>query len=384
MVLVSDALTSTTRRLRIAYVTSSRGVGGAEQLIGALVAAGRARGWEQTLLNPFADAASKALADLCAPAAYEARQCANVLGLPRLRSWLAGRLADLRPDIVHVMLFHATVLMATVPRRGERRLLTHMYGEGLAQLAHPRTRAELDRWAGRRFDHVTAISDAVRSFLEHDHGYPPPPVGRIRLGWSGQPHPPKPPGDRAPTIVCVAALRREKGHDTLLAAFAEVRRRIPDARLVLVGDGPYRPQVEAAVRAAGLEDGVRLTGRSTDVWPFLAEADLFALASPSEALGIAIMEAMAAGLPVVASDVGGIPELVTPGVTGELFAVRDHQAMAEKLTVLLESPARRRAMSAAALAAAPAMRMEQTVAENLHLYGRLLQIDGGEESGGLG
>lgn len=360
------------RTPRIVYVTSSRGVGGAEELIAALLAGGLARGWEQTVLNPFADQASVALAARCAPVPYEARGCVNLTGLPGLRAWLGGRLADLRPDIAHVMLFHATVLTATVRRHGERRILTHAYGEGLTQLPHPRTRARLDRWAGRRFDHVSAISGAVHGFLERSHGYPPPPLGLIRLGWSGDPRPPRPAAGRAPTIVCVAALRREKGHDTLLGAFAEVRARIPQARLVLVGDGPHRPQVEAAVRAAGLAGSVHLAGRTPDIWVHLAEADLFALASPSEALGIAVMEAMAAGLPVVASDVGGIPELVTPGVTGELFPVRGQRELAAKLIALLESPERRAAMSAAAVEAAESMRMEGSVAEYFRLYDALL------------
>ncbi|MDP1846716.1 MAG: glycosyltransferase family 4 protein [Solirubrobacteraceae bacterium] len=373
---------SAPRPPRIAYVTSSRGVGGAEELIAALVAAGEQRGWQQTVLNPFADAASAGLAERCRPAQYAGRTCSSVVRLPALRSWLAGRLDDLRPDIVHVMLFHATVLTATIPRRGERRLLTHAYGEGLAQLPHPRTRARLDRWAGRRFDHVSAISDAVHAFLTDAHGYPPSRLGRIRLGWSGEPAPRTPAASRPPTVVCVAALRREKGHDTLLAAFAQVRAAIPDARLVLVGDGPHRPQVEAMVRAAGLSDAVRLTGRATQIWPHLADADVFALASPSEALGIAIMEAMAAGLPVVATDVGGIPELVTPGVTGELFAVRDHAALAGRLIDLLGSPQRLRAMSAAALQAAAAMRMQDSVEEYFRLYERLLAGGSGQAAEG--
>jgi glycosyltransferase involved in cell wall biosynthesis len=365
------------RARRIVYVTSSRGVGGAEQLFVALLAAGRERGWDQTLLNPFSDAASEALAERCAPLAdYEAHHCQRVLGLPALRAWLDGRLATLAPDIVHVILFHSSVLTASVRRRGERRVLTHMYGPGLAQLPHPRTRDRLDRWAGRRFDHVSAISDAVAGFLAQRHGYPPPPVGRIRLGWSGDPLAPRPREQRPPTIVCVAALRREKGHDTLLAGFAQVRRAIGDARLVLVGDGPYRPEVEATVSRLELGDSVQLTGRTTNIWPYLADADVFALASPAEALGVAIMEAMGGGLPVVASDVGGIPELVTPGITGELFAPGDHEALADRLTALLRAPERLAAMSKAARAAAADMRMENRVDEYLGLYDRLLEDRG--------
>ncbi len=364
----------------IAYVTSSRGVGGAEELIAALVAGGAAHGWQQTVLNPFADPASVALAARCAPAPYEGRGCSSVGRLLGLRSWLDGRLADLRPDIVHVMLFHASCLMATVPRRGEKRLLTHAYGEGLQFQPHPPVRRRLDRWACARFDHVSAISDAVAGYLTSIYGFPPPSLGRIRLGWAGEPLAPRPPEQRPPTVVCVAALRREKGHDTVLAAFAEVHRRLPAARLVLVGDGPYRPRVEAMVAAAGLGDCVHMAGRVAAVWPQLADADVFVLASPSEALGIAIMEAMAAGLPVVATDVGGIPELVRPGVTGELFAVRDHAALAAKLVALLESPERRAAMSAAAVREAQAMRMERAVEDYFELYGRLI----GDGSGSAG
>ena len=369
---MSHVSAAATRAPRIAYVTSSRGVAGAEELLTALVDEGHARGWEQFVLNPFGNAGSLALAERCAAATYEIRGCASPRGLPRLRSWLAGRLADLQPDIVHVLLFQATLLTATVPRRGERRLLTHVYGDAVDQLTHPHLRARLDRWACRRYDHISAISDAVLAFLMRRHGCPPPPIARIRLGWSGTPQPPKAAAGRPPTVVCVAALRPEKGHDTLLAAFAEVRRSIRDARLVLVGDGSQRPRVEAAIQATGLADGVHLTGRVTEIWPHLADADVFVLASPSEALGIAIIEAMAAGLPVVATDAGGIPELVRPGVTGELFAVRDDRELARKLITLLESPDRRAAMSAAALEEARAMRMERSLAEYFRLYDRLL------------
>jgi glycosyltransferase involved in cell wall biosynthesis len=366
-----------TRAPRVAYVTSTRGIAGAEELLVALVAGGRARGWEQTVLNPFGNAGSAALAQRCSPTGFETYECASPLGVPRLRAWLAQRLGDLRPDIVHVSLFQATVLTASVARGGERRLLTHVYGEGLGQLPLPRTRGRLDRWACGRYDHVSAISDAVAGFLLGSHGLPAPKVGGIRLGWSGAPQARTPGNGRAPTVVCVAALRPEKGHDTLLAAFAEVLRAIPEARLVLVGDGPERGALEATIEAGGMTGSVELRGRVAEVWPHLADADVFVLASPAEALGIAIMEAMAAGLPVVATDVGGIPELVTPGVTGELFAVRDHGALAQQLIALLRSPERRAAMSAAAVEQAATMRMERSVAEYFELYDRLLAAGNG-------
>jgi glycosyltransferase involved in cell wall biosynthesis len=232
----------------------------------------------------------------------------------------------------------------------------------------------LDRWAIKRFDHISAISEAVLRFLVREHGCPPPPLGRIRLGWSGRPYPRAPAAGRPPTIVCVAVLRREKGHDTLLRAFARVRTAIPQARLVLVGGGPHRAQIEQLVDELGVTESVQLTGRVEEIWAYLADADVYALASPSEALGISVMEAMAAGLPVVAGGVGGIPELVTPGVTGELFEPPDHEELARKLIAVLGSaPVRLQAMSDAAREAAEAMRMQRSLEEYFLLYDRLLE-----------
>ena len=357
---------------RIAYVTSSRGLGGAEELVASLVEEGGPRGWQQLVLVPFANEASSAVADRCPGATYQQMECDKPWQLPALRRWLGRSLAAFEPDLVHVTLFHATVLMATVGRRDEHRVLTHAYGEGLRQLSYPRARMVLDRWAVSRFDHVSAISDAVHSFLTAVHGLPPPPLGRIRLGWRGDPLPREPRGEATdPTIVCVAALRREKGHDVLLKAFSSVRAQVARARLVLVGDGPNRKALEARVQATGLSDSVHFAGLVPDIWAHLRDADVFALASRTEALGIGIMEAMAAGLPVVASDVGGIPELVEPGVTGELFPPGDDEALAHHLISLLRSPERRARMSSAAQVAAEGMHMRESVREYFDLYARL-------------
>jgi len=353
-------------------VTSSRGLGGAEELIASLVEAGQTRGCEQLILVPFAVAASSALADRCPGATYEEMGCHRPWRLPALRRWVEQRLAAFAPDIVHVTLFHATVLMAGVRRGRERRVLTHAYGESIRQLTYPRTRMQLDRRAAARFDHVSAISDSVHSFLTGVHRYPPPPIGRIRLGWRGEPLRRESREGADPTVVCVAALRHEKGHDVLLRAFSIVRREVPRARLVLVGGGPGRKELEEQVRSAGLLDSVEFAGLVPEIWAYLRDADVFALASQNEALGIGIMEAMAAGLPVVASDVGGIPEVVEPGVTGELFAVGDHIQLARHLSDLLRSPERRRRMSAAAQTAARGMHMRESVREYFDLYGELL------------
>ncbi len=358
-------------RPRVAYVISTTtGGGGAERLLTKLVEEGAARGWDQLVLNPFARELPAAFAHL-PPEVYRLRSCRSVLGVPSVRGWMRAELDCFEPDVVHVMLFHALVLTATLPRRpGRSHLLTHVYGEGIESEPGAVVKVPLDRWAGARFDRIVAISESVRKFLVSRYGYSPAKVVTIPPGWTGDPLPPSG-ADRAPTVTCVAKLRPEKGHDLLLAAFALVRQKVPDARLVLVGDGDLRPGLEAEAGARGVGDCVEFTGAVASIWPYLAEADVFVLASQSEAFGMAIVEAMGAGLPVVAPAVGGIPELVVPGVTGELFPPGDHEALADRLVRLLTSPEDRAGMAAAARATADGFRMENTIPRYFDLYAEL-------------
>lgn len=354
--------------LRIAHVISTRGVGGAERIIAALVAGGAARGFDQVVLNPFADGGSASFATRCEPVPYKARRCDRLAELPALRRWLKSELDDFAPDIVHAVLFHARVVMATIARRpGACWLLTQAYDHTLRMAPHAWFKEPLDRWAGRRFDRVVAISDSVQQFLVREYGYPASKVVRISPGWEGVPLPPSA-SDVEPTVVCVAKFRPEKGHRVLLAAFDLVRRELPRARLRLVGDGELEPELRAEVAARALEENVEFAGAVPAIWPVLATAHVFALPSLSEAFGIAAAEAMAAGLPVVVSDVGGLPELVTPGVTGELFPPGDHEGLANHLVRLLRSPQLRERMGAAAREAAQDHSMERSVDRYVALY----------------
>lgn len=147
-------------------------------------------------------------------------------------------------------------------------------------------------------------------------------------------------------IVCVARLVWFKGLSTLVDAMPSVLARAPNARFVVVGDGPLKAELIAQAGNLGVGKQLILTGERRDIPGILAAADLFVLPSVSEGLPISIMEAMAVGLPTVATDVGGVSELVTDGETGLLVPPRATEALANALTTLALSPALRQAMGA--------------------------------------
>lgn len=139
-------------------------------------------------------------------------------------------------------------------------------------------------------------------------------------------------------VGIVARLSPEKNHACLLQAFAEIYPELPLARLLIIGDGVLRAQLEAEVRALRLEGGVVFTGARHDVPDLLRECDVFALSSTTEGLPLTVLEAMACGLPVVATDVGGNSEAVRDGETGFLVPSGDHHALAKHLKRLLLDP----------------------------------------------
>lgn len=356
---------------RIVHVISTpTGVGGAERIVASLVRGAAERGWEPVVLNPFGrNGAGSDLAEICRPAKFESYACASPAGLPRLRRWLGGRIEEVQPDVVHAHLFHAAVAVASLRTSGTPTVLTHHHGDHLVYLGH-RWRVALDRWAGRHFDRVVAISEANYRFLRAHYGYEAQLLELIRNGWEGQPQPHT--GGVAPTVVCVARFRRQKGHQELLDSFAQVVQHTHAARLVLVGDGELREEITADAAARGLTDRIELRGSCQDVWGELATADVFALASRYEPLGISIIEAMAAGLPVVATNVGGVPELVVDQESGLLFDPDDQDGMARGISRLLEAPEIRERMGAAGRLAASKMTMARTVDGYFGLYDRLI------------
>lgn len=156
-------------------------------------------------------------------------------------------------------------------------------------------------------------------------------------------------------VGSVGNLRPVKDYPCLLRAFAAATQglRVPGGTgaspvLVLVGDGPERPALEALARELGIAGAVRFAGARADVPRLLRLFDVFALSSQTEGISVALLEAMATGLPAVATDTGGNPEVAVEGETARLVPVGDPEAMGQALAGLLADPARRRAWGQAA------------------------------------
>jgi glycosyltransferase involved in cell wall biosynthesis len=182
------------------------------------------------------------------------------------------------------------------------------------------------------------------------------------------------PGRTGHTIGTACRLVPVKDLMTLLGALVRLRDDVPDARLEIAGDGPERSRLEREVAARSLTGAVTFLGWRADIRAVMSGWDVFALPSLEESFPIAALEAMTAGLPVVASAVGGLPELVIDGETGWLVPPGDPGALAERLRALLLNPELRRALGASGRnRARQHFSMEQMVAAITRIYDRVLQ-----------
>ena len=176
-----------------------------------------------------------------------------------------------------------------------------------------------------------------------------------------------------PVVGMVANFSPIKRHDVLLRALVKMREMLPDVRCLLVGDGPLRAAMEKTAQRLGLSGAVSFLGSRPDVPDLLPALDVFCLASDSESFSNAIVEAMAAGKPVVATDCGGPREIVVEGETGFLVPTGQPSALAEKVSFLLRNPALAQQMGQAGRRrAVGCFSLEQMVAARETLFIRLL------------
>ncbi len=220
------------------------------------------------------------------------------------------------------------------------------HGSSRRQRMRARLRRALERLAARRVDGIACVAATVREFVV-DEMRLPTRVSVIHNGIPDYVASPSTPANDARRLISVGRLASVKAYDVMLRAFAQVSHNRPCVRLTLVGDGPERENLERLAERLCIGSTVDFVGFRDDVADLLAQQDLFVLSSQHEGISIAILEAMRAGLPVVATHVGGVPDTVVDGVTGVLVPPDDAQALAAAIDQLLETPCSLRAIGAA-------------------------------------
>jgi glycosyltransferase involved in cell wall biosynthesis len=367
---VSDAR----RRLRIEMVLPDLVGGGMEVMVANLTRSLAEHGHEVGLTCLFGRG------DLAEELAARGHRV-SVVGAPGLRTnWhapaLVAHLASVRPDVAHV---HSGVWpkgaraarQAGVPRVGHT-------AHGLLD-RESWIESTLQWWAGRHTDWVAAVSAPLVDHLVRRLGVS---AEKVRVLLNGIDTARFAPGPRSgilrerlgvgerPLVGIVARLAVVKNHALLLRAFARLRADMPDAALVLVGEGPMRAEITQRVAELGLTEHVFLTGAIGDVAAVYRDLDLFVLSSTSEGTSMSILEAMASGVPVVATDVGGNGELLDGGRCGRLVPSGDEAAMSAAMARALAGGAETRALTAAARERAVTSFSHETMVDGYEvLYG---------------
>ncbi len=304
-----------------------------------------------------------------------------------LKVWRTLR--RMEPDIVHTRNLSALEMQVPAALLGGVKRVHGVHGRDVFDLEGKNRKYNLLRKAVRPLvgKYITVSRDLERWLVE-TIGVPPQRVVQIYNGVDQErfrpaaapPEAVAPPGFLEPESLVVGTVGRlaaVKDQATLLRAFALLAGERPTLRLVLVGDGPERHRLERLARELAVESRVWITGDRDDVPRLLQGMDLFVLPSLGEGISNTILEAMATGLPVVATRVGGNPELVTPGENGLLVPRGDPRELAAAMARLLDDPALRRRMGAASLARVRRdFHWERTVARYLAVYDELLGRQG--------
>jgi glycosyltransferase involved in cell wall biosynthesis len=274
----------------------------------------------------------------------------------RLARWLRSS----RMDIFHAHLFEPSVigLPAATLARVPMRVMTRHYSDYHTRI-DKRWHVRLDQMCTGLSDEVIAVSEHTADHMIEVEGAPRDKVHvvmngidfeRVRLSNPEAPSEVRRSlgAEGAHLLLIMARLHPEKGHHYLFEALPEIRRRASKpVRLAVAGVGPFEAAYREEVRALGCEDIVTFVGFREDSADLMAAADVLVLPSLAEAFGLVLTEALYLGTPVVATRVGGIPEIVSDGVDGLLARPADSRSLADAIVALLEDPQMRSRMSGA-------------------------------------
>ncbi|GAA4639097.1 glycosyltransferase [Actinoallomurus vinaceus] len=329
---------------RVCLLIGQLGLGGTEKQVALLAEGLRARGVDTSVLVMFEGGPHEdTLRTADVPVVhlgFQRRSAGWRMPSDNAAAFLrlVGRLRRTRPDVLHAFLFHSHVTAAAAARpAGVPVLVAGRRSLGDFKRGRPLVSA-LDAVATRMTDHLIANARAVADDALRDRGVTAEKLTIVRNGLPGsafEPMPPAPLATRLPVVLCVANLISYKGHRYLLEATARLRTRGVHCTLALAGDGPERAALQRQATRLGID--ARFLGTRTDIGRLLARCDVVALASLQEGMSNAVMEAMAAGRPVVATEVGGTGELLRG--RGVLVPPADPQALADGIERVLGNPA---------------------------------------------
>jgi glycosyltransferase involved in cell wall biosynthesis len=364
---------------RVCLLIGQLGLGGAEKQVVLLAQGLRARGVDAQVLLMFTGgpresglrAAGVPVTHLgfVSSAAGPRMVPANAVAFARL----VRHLRRTRPDILHAFLFHSYVTAAPAARlAGVRVLVAGRRSLGDFKRGR-RVLLAVERLATGVTDLLVANAEAVAEDTRRHERVHPDKIVTVYNGLPDSAFEPAPPArlDTAePVVLCIANLKRDKGHRFLLDAVARLRDQNLPCTLALVGDGPERRALEDQAGRLGID--VRFLGTRTDIEPLLARAHAVVLPSLHEGMSNAVMEAMAAGRPVVATDVGGTGELLRD--RGVLVRPSDGEALADGLGRVLRDPALAAHLGARARAwSLEHLHVDAMVDRHVHIYRELLE-----------
>jgi glycosyltransferase involved in cell wall biosynthesis len=331
---------------RLLLVVDSLEIGGAERYVVDLAAALHRRGVEVTVACSVTGALGEELAGVGVAVRPLSSRLAKRRFSPQFAAALRRLLRRERFDMVHAHLYASEVAAAAAGMGSRVPLVLTDHTEGPWRC---RRANAASAWAYGRAAHVVAVSEAIRVHLLERFGMAPERVTYIPTAVvAAAATPARVGGTGRLTVGRVARLQPEKGIDVYLAAAAWLAPRFPDADFVIVGEGPLRGPLERLAARLGLADRVRFLGARDDARELIAGLDVLAVSSITDGQPLVVLEAMAAGVPVVGTAVGGIPRQIEHDRTGLLVPPGDAAALAAAVARLLREPAARLRLGAAA------------------------------------
>jgi glycosyltransferase involved in cell wall biosynthesis len=365
---------------RVLHVAKVAGISGSENHLLGLLPALREHGFdvELVMLHEGEPGAAEFARRLEATGVRVERiplgSAASPLAFGRLLRFVRSR----EPDVLHTHLVHADFHGLVAGRLARVPVLVSTK-HGFNPFRDRRAFGVADRTVGRLADVHIAISRGLARYLAEREGFDPDRFEIVHYGIEPGPEPPPPPA--APRLAIVGRLIPIKGHDTLLRALATVRSDVPGITLEVAGDGALEPDLRATTTRLGLDDVVRFLGHVPRVAEVFERAEVVVVPSLGEGFGMVALEAMERGRPVVASAVGGLPEIVEDGRTGLLVPSADADALAEAIRGLAGDAARTADFGAAGRARALAeFSQERCTERTAELYREALGADGRRRS----